>query len=126
MTAFSLGQRYIAAGAREGTYELRQVPGNALGAYLDGARIEVFANVQDAAGDTMNDGEIVVHGSCGDATGYAMRGGTIFVEKDAGYRCGIHMKEYGDKSPQIVIGGRCGSFLGSTRPGGSSWCWALA
>ena len=118
MTAFSLGQRYIAAGAREGTYELRQVPGNALGAYLDGARIEVFANVQDAAGDTMNDGEIVVHGSCGDATGYAMRGGTIFVEKDAGYRCGIHMKEYGDKSPQIVIGGRCGSFLGEYQAGG--------
>ena len=118
MTAFSLGQRYIAAGAREGTYELRQVPGNALGAYLDGAKIEVFANVQDAAGDTMNDGEIVVHGSCGDATGYAMRGGTIFVEKDAGYRCGIHMKEYGDKSPQIVIGGRCGSFLGEYQAGG--------
>ncbi len=118
MTAFSLGQRYIAAGAREGTYELRQVPGNALGAYLDGAKIEVFANVQDAAGDTMNDGEIVVHGSCGDATGYAMRGGTIFVEKDAGYRCGIHMKEYGDKSPRIVIGGRCGSFLGEYQAGG--------
>ena len=47
-----------------------------------------------------------------------MRGGTIFVEKDAGYRCGIHMKEYGDKSPQIVIGGRCGSFLGEYQAGG--------
>lgn len=118
MTTFSLGQRYIAAGAGEGAYELHRVPGNALGAYLDGAAIEVFCNAQDATGDTMNDGEIVVHGSCGDATGYAMRGGAIFIEKDAGYRCGIHMKEYGDKVPKIVIGGGCGSFLGEYQAGG--------
>ena len=118
MTGFSLGQRYIAAGAGEGTYQVRQVPGNALGAYLDGGRIEVFCNAQDAAGDTMNDGEIVIHGSCGDAAGYAMRGGALFIEKDAGYRCGIHMKEYEDKAPKIVIGGRCGSFLGEYQAGG--------
>ena len=47
-----------------------------------------------------------------------MRGGAIFIEKDAGYRCGIHMKEYGDKVPKIVIGGRCGSFLGEYQAGG--------
>ena len=28
------------------------------------------------------------------------------------------MKEYGDKSPRIVIGGRCGSFLGEYQAGG--------
>ena len=56
MENFSLGQRYIAAGTGEGAYELRQVPGNALGAYLDGARIEAFCNVQDATGDTMTTG----------------------------------------------------------------------
>ena len=66
----------------------------------------------------MNDGEIVIHGSSGDATGYAMRGGAIYIEKDAGYRCGIHMKEYGAKVPSIVIGGRCGSFLGEYQAGG--------
>ena len=70
-------------------------------------------------GDTMNDGEIVVHGSCGDATGYAMRGGSIYIERDAGYRCGIHMKEYQQKVPAIVIGGRCGSFLGEYQAGGT-------
>ena len=93
-TGFAIGQRYIGAGAGEGDYAIDQVPGNALGAYLDGAKIEVFCNAQDATGDTMNDGEIIVHGSSGDATGYAMRGGSIYIEKDAGYRCGIHMKEY--------------------------------
>ena len=115
---FALGQRYIAAGAGEGFYSVDQVPGNALGAYLDGATVEVFCNAQDATGDTMNGGEIIVHGSSGDATGYAMRGGSIYIEKDAGYRCGIHMKEYGAKVPSIVIGGRCGSFLGEYQAGG--------
>ena len=116
--AFAMGQRYIGAGASEGRYSLRQVPGNALGAYLDGARIEVFCNAQEATGDTMNAGEIIIHGSVGDAAGYAMRGGSIYIEKDAGYRCGIHMKEYEGKVPQIVIGGRCGSFLGEYQAGG--------
>ena len=118
MTGFAIGERYIAAGADEGEFCVEQVPGNALGAYLDGGKIQVLCNAQDATGDTMNDGEIVVHGSCGDATGYAMRGGSIYIEKDTGYRCGIHMKEYESKAPEIVIGGRCGSFLGEYQAGG--------
>lgn len=117
-TEFAIGQRYIGAGAGRGEIAVHQVPGNALGAYLDGASIQVYCNAQDATGDTMNDGEIVIHGSSGDATGYAMRGGAIYIEKDAGYRCGIHMKEYGAKVPSIVIGGRCGSFLGEYQAGG--------
>ena len=115
---FSLGQRYIAAGAGEGAYEVRQVPGNALGAYLDGGRIEVFCNVQDAAGDTMNDGAIVVHGSCGDAAGYAMRGGAIFIEKDAGYRCWHpHEGVWGQGAAASSSAGGAAAFWGSTRPG---------
>ena len=116
---FALGQRYIAAGGGEGFYSVEQVPGFALGAYLDGATVEVFCNAQDATGDTMNSGEIIVHGSSGDATGYAMRGGSIYIERDAGYRCGIHMKENQQKVPAIVIGGRCGSFLGEYQAGGT-------
>lgn len=114
-----LGQRFIGAGAR-GPREIQitGVPGNALGAYLDGARIEVFGNAQDAVGDTMNDGTIIVHGSIGDTTGYAMRGGAIFVEGNAGYRTGVHMKEYRDRVPALVIGGRAGSFLGEYQAGG--------
>lgn len=118
-TKFSIGQRYIAAGAGEGMYSINQVPGNALGAYLDGATVEAFCNAQDATGDTMNDGEIIIHGSSGDATGYAMRGGSIYIQRDAGYRCGIHMKEYREKIPRIIIGGRCGSFLGEYQAGGT-------
>ncbi len=113
-----LGQRFIAAGLGAKKIELYGTPGNALGAYLNGAELTVHGNAQDAVGDTMNDGKIVIHGSIGDAAGYAMRGGRIYVKNNAGYRAGIHMKEYGDKRPVIVIGGSCGSFLGEYQAGG--------
>jgi glutamate synthase domain-containing protein 3 len=112
------GQRFLCAGAASGEITAEGVPGNALGAYLNGARITVFGNAQDAVGDTMNDGTITVHGNIGDAAGYAMRGGCIFVKGDAGYRAGIHMKEYREKVPVMVIGGRAGSFLGEYQAGG--------
>jgi glutamate synthase domain-containing protein 3 len=66
----------------------------------------------------MNDGKIIIHGNAGDALGYAMRGGSIFVRGDTGYRTGIHMKEYKEKKPVIVIGGKAGSFLGEYLAGG--------
>ena len=112
------GQRFIAAGMAEQTVVVRGIPGNALGAYLNGASITVWGNAQDAVGDTMNAGQIVVHGSIGDAAGYAMRGGKIFVQGDAGYRAGIHMKAYENKIPLMVIGGVAGSFLGEYQAGG--------
>ncbi|MCL2062314.1 MAG: glutamate synthase [Firmicutes bacterium] len=113
-----LGQRFIGVKRNSGKLTLNGTPGNALGAYLDGAVIEVFGNAQDAVGDTMNDGKIIIHGSAGDALGLAMRGGEIYVKENAGYRAGIHMKEYQEKKPVIVIGGSAGSFLGEYMAGG--------
>ena len=112
------GQRFIGAGMADKNIVIRGTPGNALGAYLNGAGITVYGNAQDAAGDTMNAGRIVVHGNIGDAAGYAMRGGQIFVKGNAGYRAGIHMKAYQEKVPQLVIGGTAGSFLGEYQAGG--------
>ena len=40
------------------------------------------------------------------------------MQGDSGYRTGIHMKEYQDKIPVVVIGGRVGSFLGEYQAGG--------
>ena len=113
-----IGERFIGAGLSDKTIKIKGIPGNALGAYLDGAKIIVDGNAQDAVGDTMNDGEIIVRGNAGDAAGYAMRGGKIYIKGNAGYRAGIHMKEYRGKVPVIVIGGRCGSFLGEYQAGG--------
>lgn len=112
------GQRYLAAGMADVDLTVDGVPGNALGAYLNGARIAVNGNAQDAVGDTMNEGQIVIHGSVGDTVGYAMRGGAIYVQGNAGYRAGIHMKAYQDKIPALIIGGRAGSFLGEYQAGG--------
>ena len=113
-----LGQRFIAAGMSGKKITIEGVPGNALGAYLNGSFIEVCSNAQDAVGDTMNDWTIAVRGNIGDAAGYAMRGGRIFVKGNAGYRAGIHMKAYKEKKPVMVIGGCTGSFLGEYQAGG--------
>ena len=114
----ALGQRFMCAGMRDKKVFIDGIPGNALGAYLNGSTITVNGNAQDAVGDTMNDGEIIIHGNIGDAAGYAMRGGRIFVKGNAGYRAGIHMKAYREKCPVMVIGGKAGSFLGEYQAGG--------
>ena len=113
------GQRYIGSGINQNIkININGVPGNDLGAYMAGPELEVFSNAQDAIGNTMNKGRIIVHGSCGDTTGYAMRGGEIFVKDSVGYRVGIHMKEYLDMKPVIVIGSCAGDFLGEYMAGG--------
>lgn len=112
------GQRFIATGISDKKISIDGTPGNAMGAYLNGAEITVHANAQDAVGDTMNDGKIIIHGNVGDAVGYAMRGGKIYIKGNTGYRAGIHMKEYREKIPVMIIGGYCGSFLGEYQAGG--------
>ena len=112
------GERFIGVGLEDKVININGVPGNALGAYLNGATIKVNGNVQDAVGDTMNDGIIVVDGNAGDALGYAMRGGSIYVKGNSGYRTGIHMKQYRDRCPSIIVGGSAGSFLGEYLAGG--------
>ena len=69
-------------------------------------------------GNTMNEGLIVVHGHAGDICGMAARGGKIFVRDYVGYRAGIHMKEYKDKKPFIVVGETGQDFLGEYMAGG--------
>jgi glutamate synthase domain-containing protein 3 len=113
-----LGQRFIGSGLDKITVSINGIPGNALGAYLNGGEIFVHGNAQDAVGDTMNAGKIVIYGNAGDAVGYAMRGGEIYISGNAGYRAGIHMKAYRDKLPVMVIGQSCGSFLGEYQAGG--------
>lgn len=112
------GQRFIAAGMNDKEITVHGIPGNALGAYLNGGTLTVLGNAQDAVGDTMNAGKIIIHGNAGDAAGYAMRGGKIYVRGNAGYRAGIHMKAYKEKVPLMVIGGKAGSFLGEYQAGG--------
>jgi len=113
------GQRYIAAGMDNGkTLNIYGIPGNDLCCYLNGGKVEVFGNVQDGVCNTMGNGQVIIHGIAGDALGYAMRGGEVYIEKDVGYRSGIHMKEFKEAKPVIVIGGKAGAFLGEYMAGG--------
>jgi glutamate synthase domain-containing protein 3 len=113
------GQRYIGTDlGKPVEIEIFGTPGNDLGSFMDGPRIIVRGNAQDGCGNTMNDGEIIVHGHAGDITGLAARGGKIFIRDGVGYRAGIHMKEYGDKKPVLVIGDTAQDFLGEYMAGG--------
>ena len=123
-TKFSLtgvmGQRFIGCALKNKEVTISGIPGNALGACLNGgSKIVVNNNCQDATGDTMNDGTIIVHGNCGDTAGYSMRGGKIFIKESAGYRMGLHMKAYNERQPLMIIGDRAGSFLGEYLAGGT-------
>jgi glutamate synthase domain-containing protein 3 len=93
-------------------------PGNDLAAFMDGPVIEVRGNAQDGVGNTMNGGKVIVHGRAGDIVGHSMRGGEIYIRDDVGYRCGIHMKEYLEKRPIIVVGGTAQDYLGEYMAGG--------
>ncbi len=114
------GQRYIGTNLNaQVTIDLHGTPGNDLGAFMSGPSLIIHGNGQDGVGNTMNGGEIVIHGHTGDALGLAARGGTILVRDSAGYRAGIHMKEYEGKGPTVVVGGGAQDFLGEYMAGGT-------
>jgi glutamate synthase domain-containing protein 3 len=113
------GQRYIGSGIRRSVrITVHGVPGNDLGAFMDGPDITVDRNAQDGVGNTMNSGTIVVHGRAGDIVAMGMRGGKIFIRDGVGYRAAIHMKEYLKHLPVLVIGGDAQDFLGEYMAGG--------
>ncbi len=115
------GQRYL--GTRlpypDLFLEVHGIPGEDLAFNLDGPTVEVFGHAQNAAANTMDRGKLIIHGLAGDALAYGMRGGKVFVRDDVGYRVGIHMKEYGDQLPVLVIGGTAGDYLGEYMAGGT-------
>jgi glutamate synthase domain-containing protein 3 len=115
-----LGQRFIADGLRgdDVTITINGVPGGDLGMFMSGPTLIVHGNADHAPGNTMDKGSIVIHGSAGDAVAHSMRGGRVYVRDNIGYRGGIHMKQYLDKRPVLVIGGSARAFLGEYMAGG--------
>jgi len=115
------GQRYIAAGLTENDLllEVEGVPGEDLAFCMGGPTVIVHGHGQNAIANTMDSGTVVVHGIGGDALAYGMRGGKLFIRDSVGYRVGIHMKEYREMKPAVVIGGTTGDFLGEYMAGGT-------
>jgi len=114
------GQRYIGCALDKGkTVEIYGTAGNDLACYLNGGKVVLFGNGQDAVGNTMGGGEIIIHGHTGDALGYGMRDGQIYIRDNVACRGGIHMKEFRSMKPVLVIGENAGSFLGEYMAGGT-------
>ncbi|TFF98053.1 MAG: hypothetical protein EU541_07360 [Promethearchaeota archaeon] len=113
------GQRFIGASLQgQIKLEIMGLPGNDLGIFMDGPEIIVHGNCEDQIGNTMNNGKIIVHGDARDVVGLSARGGKIYVKKNVGYRVGIHIKEYENKFPILLIGGTTKDFLGEYMAGG--------
>jgi glutamate synthase domain-containing protein 3 len=115
-----LGQRFIGDGIRgDGvTLTVNGVPGGDLAMFMSGPTIIVHGNADHAPGNTMDKGKVIIHGSAGDAVAHSMRGGRVYVRDNIGYRGGIHMKQYTDKRPILVVGGAARAFLGEYMAGG--------
>jgi glutamate synthase domain-containing protein 3 len=113
------GQRFIGA-ALQGNIKItiNGIPGNDLGIFMDGPKILVNGNCEDQSGNTMNKGIIIIDGDGGDVIGLSSRGGKLYIKGDVGYRVGIHMKEYRDQFPVLIIGGTAKDFLGEYMAGG--------
>jgi glutamate synthase domain-containing protein 3 len=115
-----LGQRFIADGLRgdDVTITVNGVPGGDLAMFMSGPTIIVHGNADHAPGNTMDKGKVIIHGSAGDAVAHSMRGGRVYVRDNIGYRGGIHMKQYEEKRPIVVVGGGARAFLGEYMAGG--------
>jgi glutamate synthase (NADPH) GltB3 subunit (EC 1.4.1.13) len=114
-----LGQRYIAGGLNgDAEFYIYGTPGQDLGAFMNGPSLIVYGNAQDGVGNTMNAGKIVIHGKAGEIPGHSMRGGKIYIGGDVEYRAAIHMKEYLQQIPWLVIGGTAKDYCGEYMAGG--------
>ena len=115
-----LGQRFIADGLKgdDVTITVNGVPGGDLAMFMSGPTIIVHGNADHAPGNTMDKGKVIIHGSAGDAVAHSMRGGRVYVRDNIGYRGGIHMKQYKEKRPIVVVGGAARAFLGEYMAGG--------
>ena len=74
------GQYYIGDGIDKNVkIFIDGVPGNDLGAFMDGPHVVVNSNAQDNVGNTMNSGKIVIHGDVGQTFLYGAKGGEVYV-----------------------------------------------
>lgn len=114
-----LGQRYIAGGLNSNAeFHIYGTPGQDIGAFMNGPTLIVHGNAQDGVGNTMNAGKIVIHGKAGEIPGHSMRGGKVYIRGDVEYRAAIHMKEYLQQIPWLVIGGTAKDYCGEYMAGG--------
>ena len=113
------GHRYLGIGINQKTsLNIYGTPGNCMANFNKGGQITVFGSAQDNVADAMYEGEIIIHGDARDVLGQALQGGRIFVRGNVGNRALIQMREYKDKKPIVIIGGRADDYFGEYMSGG--------
>ncbi|WP_243666633.1 hypothetical protein [Vulcanisaeta sp. JCM 16159] len=117
------GQRFIGVNLprhniRGVRVEIYGTPGNSLANLNNGVEFVVYGNAQDDVADTMHDGRVAIHGDARDVLGQALQGGEVLIRGNAGNRTGIQMREYRDRRPYLIIGGRVDDYLGEYMAGG--------
>lgn len=121
------GQRYLGVGLPTGTrLHIYGTPGNCLANFNMGVEIYVYGNAEDDVGDTMHGGRVVIHGDARDVIAQALQGGEILVRGNVGNRAAIQMREYGDKKPFLIVGGRADDYFGEYMAGGVAAILGLA
>jgi glutamate synthase domain-containing protein 1/formylmethanofuran dehydrogenase subunit C len=117
------GQRYIGVNLQKPEFLGARIilygyPGNCLANFNSGLQFIVHGNAADDVGDSMHAGRVIVHGDARDVIGQALQGGDIFVRGSVGNRAGIQMREYREKKPCMIVGGRADDYLGEYMAGG--------
>lgn len=113
------GQRYLGMNIPQGgKLVIYGTPGNCLGNFNNGGEITIYGNGEDDIGDAMYGGRIVIHGDGRDVLGQALQGGFILVKGNVGNRAVIQMREYSDRRPWVIIGGRADDYFGEYMAGG--------
>src|SRR2546422_9611691 len=118
------GQRYIGVNLQKPEFlgariVLHGYPGNCLANFNSGLEFIVHGNAADDVGDAMHAGRVIVHGDARDVIGQALQGGDIFVRGSVGNRAGIQMREYRERKPCMIVGGRADDYLGEYMAGGT-------
>jgi glutamate synthase domain-containing protein 1 len=91
--------------------DIHGTAGNCLANFNKGGEITVYGNAQDDVGDAMYGGRVVIHGDARDVVGQALQGGEIFVRGSVGNRAAIQMREFRNRRPFLVVGGRADDYL---------------
>ncbi|GBC75643.1 Glutamate synthase [NADPH] large chain [archaeon HR06] len=117
------GQRYIGVSLMKKEFlgsniHIYGTPGNCLANFNMGLNFYVYGNAEDDVGDAMHAGKIVIFGDARDVIAQAFQGGDIFVRGSVGNRAGIQMREYKDKRPYFIVGGRADDYFCEYMAGG--------
>ncbi|MEM2872255.1 MAG: hypothetical protein QW217_07445 [Candidatus Caldarchaeum sp.] len=113
------GHRYLGVNIPEGGKLLVYgTAGNCLANFNKHGEIIVYGNAQDDVADAMYGGRVVIHGDAREVVAQALQGGEVFVRGSVGNRAAIQMREFRDKRPYLIVGGRADDYFGEYMAGG--------